>query len=175
MKITLDKPNSAPASATPGAPFEPAPHESIFETEIVKIEETQSFFKYDNSDDYKKEVTFTFKVLDEGDFNGRLFWGRTPKWFSNDPKCKLYRWVKSIYDVPLLGSDFELDTDVLVGMRCIIVVHAAEKKAREDGSHLNKDGSRKISNWVHDVVPSRAARNPPVSRSTPSVEELEPF
>ncbi len=173
MKLTLDSQEETGAAGG-SALRVPAPHESVFEAEVLEVKHQNSRWKFDNSDEFKKEFNFKFRVLDAGDFHDRFFWGSTPEWFSNDPRCKLQRWIKSVYDEPVLPQGFELDTDDLADMRCIIVIHAKEKAFREDGEHLNQDGSAKMVNWVADVLPSKAARIAPTT-PTPNPDNLEPF
>ena len=56
-----------------------------------------------------------------------------------------------------IEEDFALDTDRdLVGQRVRIDIGAREKAVKEDGSHLDDDGNRKISNWVEDLYRSEA-------------------
>lgn len=174
MRIQMNDSNSSNSGGgtfddRPRREYTPAPHNSVFEAEVVEVKEEESRFKNDDGST-KMELTFKFRVLDDGEFNDRWFWGRTNTWLSNDPRNKLRQYVQSILDEDVLPSGFVLDTDDLVGQPCRIVVHAKEKA----------DGSGRIVNWVQEVRPSRnrhaaiqASAPRPGSSSVP--DDLEPF
>lgn len=126
----------------------PIPHNKVFEAEVTKVEERETPFddKY-NPGEKTKQFSFTFKVLDEGEFHDRWVWANCSTWFSDSPTCKLRQWIQAILDVDILPSGFIVETDDLVGQHARIIVHAAPKKS---------DPTVTV-NWVNEVRASRGA------------------
>lgn len=125
--------------------YTPAPHNSVFEAEVLEVKVEDSPWTDDQTGEKKQQMSFKFKVVEPGDFEGRWFWGRTSTWFSEDARSKLRQFVQAILDEDVLPSGFVLDTDNLEGQRCRIIVHAKEKA----------DGSGRMVNWVQEVRPTR--------------------
>lgn len=141
MKLTLEDSNDDPEARIP------APNNSVFEAEIVKIDlrDTQWDDKY-HPGEKTKQFNFVFKVVDKGEFEDRWFWASCSTWFSDSSTCKLRQWVQAILDVDILPSGFIVDTDELVGQHARIIVQAAPKKS----------DPTKTVNWINDIRPSRS-------------------
>jgi hypothetical protein len=111
----------------------------------VKIQEKP----YVDDDGTKvKKVVFKFAVDEpDNDHDGQTVYGETPMRFNNHPDCKLANWSREILAAEL-PVGYRLDTDMLVGQRCRIVVGLRE---------YQKDGETKQTNFVKDVMRSRDA------------------
>lgn len=130
-----------------GEEYVAIPANSVLLAEVLKVEERDSFF-WNDVDDHSKgkqrEVSFRFKVIDDGEYNGRNIWGKTPTTFSTHPDCKLRVWVQEILGVDDLPKDFEFEEEDLEGSEVKIVVSNYDKK--------NKDGSITTKDQVADVM-----------------------
>jgi hypothetical protein len=135
VKYVLQEPQSTEQEGGP------IPDDSFLEVEILGIREAFRENK-DKTEKYEK-LRWRFQVADpESDFDGRVLFGETSRSFVCHRDCKLYAWTQQImgYELP---TGFELETDDLIGRRCIVHVGAEERK----------DGGG-IWNTVKDVRPS---------------------
>lgn len=99
----------------------------------------------DDAGNTVKKIEFHFKLVADDGHDGQDIWGETSTKFNSHPQCRLRAWSESILGMPL-PPRFELDTDMLVDRRCIVVVG---KKTYE------KDGETKNRNFVREVLPTR--------------------
>ncbi len=144
---------------------DPAPHQSVFEAKLLKVElKDTPWDDEDNPGHKKQQFNFRFEVTDGGDFDGRWFWGSTQDFLSPSPANKLRQWVQALLDEDVLPQGFDLETDDLEGLPCRIIVHAKDK-FQDDGTFI------KTSNWVEEV---RASRNLKVGQGPGDLSE-EPF
>lgn len=122
--------------------YEAIPENTVLLTEVVKVEERDSFFNIDDNDPSlgkKRQVSFRFKVTDpDSEYNGRNVWGTTPTTFSTHPDCKLRVWVQEILGVDGLPKDFEFEEEDLEGSAVKVVMRNYQKK-NADGSTTTKD------------------------------------
>jgi len=89
--------------------------------EVVSVEEKPAPWKDDDGNEIRR-VNFRFRIIQDGEWQGRSIWGDTPTTFSNNPECKLRAWSQEIFGVDQLPPGFDLDTDELVGLECQIAV-----------------------------------------------------
>lgn len=123
----------------------------ILAAEVVNCEHRETPFDDDRNPGKKKwEVSFRFKVTEEGDHLGRTIFGRTPVTFSTHPDCKLRVWVQELLGEDALPNGFKFDTDTLIGLPCRIAVGVSERKGA-DGTPVRK-------NYVLDVLRASSAR-----------------
>lgn len=125
--------------------FEAIPDGEILAAEVSNVEHRETPFEDErNPGKNRWEVSFRFKVLEEGPFYGRTVFGRTPTTFSSHPDCKLRVWVQELLGEDSLPSGFKFDTDTLIGLPCRIAVTMKEKPG--------KDGTPVKRNDVVDVL-----------------------
>ena len=96
------------------------------------------------------KLHWRFLVTDEAfpSWNGKEVFGDTSTSFSAHPNCKAYNWVTALTGKQY-GVDDELDTDVLIGLPCkVIIGHKPDNQGRT---------------WmrVREVLPARAAVSSP--------------
>jgi hypothetical protein len=129
--------------------------------EVTAIAEKEAKFKADDGS-VKMRVEFSF-VITEPDlaWDGQRIWGDTPTTFTTNPDCKLRAWSTEILGDEL-GPGFALDTDLLVGMPCRIVVGARE---------YQQNNMDKVHNFVKDVIRAKGAAIRPLVSNT----NEEPF
>lgn len=121
--------------------FEAIPEDTILEAEIDTVEERETPFDIDKNDPSKgkqRQVSFKFRVTQEGEHNGRVLFGNTTTTFSNHPDCKLRVWVQEILGQDKLPLGFKLDLSQLEGAPIKVVVGNRTKKAA-DGTDVVKD------------------------------------
>lgn len=148
MEFTLTKSDSVE--------FEAIPANEVIEAMIEEVEVKDSPFDVDEGDPSKgkkQQVSFKFRVTEEGQWNNRVLWGNTPTTFSSHPDCKLRVWVQEILGLDSLNpdDDFSFDTDHLVNMPVNIVVGNRNKKT-VDGSNIVKDFVQSVIR-LKDAVP----------------------
>lgn len=125
----------------------PIPDGAIFEAQCVSVKQITEKFVDKETGKQVERMEFKFVIQDEGDFADRPVWGKTSLIFSENENCKLRQWAEEILatEFPL---GYQLDTDILVGNYCRIVVGARE---------YEKNGENKVANFVSDVMRSRSA------------------
>lgn len=120
----------------------PIPEDTVLPAKVTAITQKKKPFKDDDGNDIWR-MEFSFTVEDpNSDFDGTRLWGDTSTTFNNHPDCKLRAWAQEILATQL-DAGFVLDTDILVGQRCRIVVGVKE---------YQKDGQTKTRNFVRDVM-----------------------
>lgn len=125
------------------------PEGEVLAVTILKCDVGTSPFKNDDGTE-RQQVSFTFKVIEEGEWQDLYLFGNTPTTFSTHPDCKLRGWVEEILGGGALPVDFELDTDDLVGQDCRVRVGVRERKGSDGKSVVQK-------NYVLDVLPASDA------------------
>jgi len=121
--------------------FEVIPPNTVLETTVEEVNVKESPFLIDENDPSKgkkQQVSFKFKVNEEGDYQNRVLWGNTPTTFTTHPDCKLRAWVGEILGLDEIGADFTFDTDHLVGLTVKVVVGNRPRK-HTDGSVTQTD------------------------------------
>lgn len=123
------------------------PEDDVKPAEVVAARLVEKPYK-DDEGNLVKKVEFKFSIIDrDGTHDGTNVWGETPPRFNTHPDCKLRNWASA-----MLGSElpvgYRLDTDLLVGKECRIVLGLKE---------YEKDGQQKQRNFVKDVIPSADA------------------
>jgi hypothetical protein len=127
--------------------FEVIPANTVLEATLEEVIVKDSFWDIDESDPSKgkkKQVSFKFKVSEEGEYKNRVLWGNTPTTFTTHPDCKLRVWVMEILGQDDLAADFTFDTEHLEGLPVKIVV------GNREGKH--QDGSPKRSDYAEGVI-----------------------
>lgn len=127
--------------------FEVIPADTVLETTLEEVEVKESPFWLDDDDHSKgkkKQVSFKFKVTEEGDYKNRVLWGNTPTTFSTHPDCKLRVWVQEILGQDDLGGGFTFDTDHIEGLPVKVVV------GNRTGRH--QDGTPKVKDYADGVI-----------------------
>lgn len=125
------------------------PHDTTLDVTILKCEVGESPFKKDDGSP-QQQVSFTFKVTEEGEYKDMYVFGNTPTTFSTHPDCKLRGWVEEMLGGGALPADFELDTEDLVGVDCRVNVAVRTRKGADGHSIVEK-------NYVQNVLPSSDA------------------
>lgn len=117
--------------------------DTIMVADVVSVKVVEKNYKDDDGNNVKK-VEFKFAIKDEeGPFDGTNVWGETGTRFNSHPDCKLKNWSQAIL-ANELPVGFRLDTDMLVGHTCKVLVGLKE---------YEKDGQTKQRNHVKDVWP----------------------
>jgi len=101
------------------------PAGEVFVAQVLDAEERDSFFwidKDDHSQGKQREVSFKFKILDEGEFFEQYAYGKTSTAFNMGDRCKLRLWVEEILAIDELTPGFELDLEMLIGNPVNIVI-----------------------------------------------------
>jgi hypothetical protein len=126
----------------------PIPADTILPAKITAVRQVMArgYKNDDGSDAFRIEFTFVIEDA-ESLWDGVKLWGDTTNKLINHPDCKLWQWAQEIL-VSELPPGFQLDTDLLVGNPCRIVVGMRE---------YEKDGQNKIHNFVGDVMRPREA------------------
>lgn len=116
--------------------FDAIPDGEILEAILDTCEQRESrYFK--NADDTPQlEVSFRFRVIEDGDWFDRIVFGNTPTTFSTHSDCKLRMWVQELLSEDQLPVGFKFDTDTLVGQPCRIVVSQYKSKAGKAGNSV---------------------------------------
>ncbi len=105
--------------------------DTVMSAECVQIEQRNAPWETDNGIPDKR-ISFKFVITEEGPHQGRFLYGETPTTFVSNPNCRLYAWAQEI-----LGSDlppgYKLDTDVLLGEGCRVVVEYKQYVDKKTG------------------------------------------
>lgn len=136
------------------------PDDEVKTATVVSVKLAEQNFV---DDDGKKvmKVEFKFKIIDGSVHDGTDIWGKTPTRFNTHPDCKLRNWAQAILGQSL-PPKFRLDTDVLVGRDCRLIIGLRE---------YEKDGQTKQTNYVKDVMPTADA----MASMAAAVRSEEPF
>lgn len=126
----------------------PIPDDTILAAEVTAIAEKKKPFTDKETGAEIWRVEFSFVVTEpESGWKDQRIWGDTATTFSTNTDCKLRNWASELLGVEELDSGFRLDTDLLVGQPCRIVVGAR---------NYIKDGTDKTYNFVKDVIRAKA-------------------
>jgi hypothetical protein len=131
-----------------GPVYDVIPAETLLEAEIIDCKTQPGPFwvdKEDHSKGKQDQVSFKFKVLTPGQYEGQIVFGNTPPWFNKSPKCTLRIWVQEILGFDELPDEFTFDTDDLVEQRCQIVIGNYVKKGKTEADDETK-------HFVEDVI-----------------------
>lgn len=119
----------------------PIPEDTKLHAEVVSVA-TRKKKNGQTGEEYER-VNFKFVVADpDSPWHEQTLYGDTPTTFNTHPDCRLRNWSQEIMGVEELPAKFRLDTDVLEGLDCYVIVGARE---------YEKDGEKKTANWVKDV------------------------
>ena len=122
--------------------------DQILEAEVVSIEQKKMPFqnKETGADVFNLEFKF---LIDEPDnpHDGSNLWGKTGTKFTSHPDCKLKNWAQEIL-VADLEVGYVLDTDILIGHKCRVVVGIQRWEDKATSETRSK-------NIVKDVIRSR--------------------
>lgn len=129
------------------ANFVPLPEEVWMAAELAECKLITKEYTDDSGNPIKK-VLFKFVIVEPGRWEGQHVFGETPTRFNDHPDCKLRNWAQEISGTEFTAKGQELNTDVLLGMRCRISCAARE---------YEKDGEKKRHTFVKDVMRSREA------------------
>lgn len=75
------------------------PANEVLAAEIVTCEERETPFWIDDKDHSKgkqRQVSFRFRITEDGEYYGRNLFGNTPTTFSTNPGFKLSIWVQEV-------------------------------------------------------------------------------
>ena len=117
------------------------PANEVLAAEIVTCEERETPFWIDDKDHSKgkqRQVSFWFRITEDGEYYGRNLFGNTPTTFSTHPDCKLRIWVQEVLDMDSLPEGFEFEPSDLEGLPVKVVV-GNRPKTNQDGSVTQKD------------------------------------
>lgn len=124
----------------------PIEDDTIKTAEVTKVSiETKKYReeKDDPDSPFVKKVVFKFVLRDDdGPHDGTNLYGETGTRFTNHPDCKLKNWSQEILAAEF-PAGYKLDTDVLVGQQCRVVIGHRT---------YDKDGETKDHNFVKDVM-----------------------
>lgn len=101
--------------------FDFIPEGTKLETEIVNVEERETPFDVDENDPSKGksvQVSFRFRVIQDGEYQGRILFGNTPAFYKNT--TKLGAWVREILSTEELPE--KLDLEDLIGLPVYVIV-----------------------------------------------------
>lgn len=121
--------------------FPVIPENAVLAAEIVDCKERETMWDIDKEDPTKgkqREVSFRFRITEDGDWYNRQVFGRTPTTFSTHPDCKLRVWVQEILDFDELPADFEFEPEDLVGMTTRVLI-GNRPKNNADGTVGKKE------------------------------------
>ena len=122
--------------------------DSILEAEVVSVEKKKMPFqdKETGADVFNMEWKF---LVDEPDspHDGANIWGKTSIKFNTHPDCKLKNWSQEVLAAEF-DPKFVLDTDMIVGEKCRIVVGIERWNDKKTDEPREK-------NVVKDVIRSR--------------------
>lgn len=147
-------PNYTAAEAPEGytgdfKPFTLIPDDTTLEARLVSVEEDTKPFNDDDGNPVVK-LQWTFSTEYEG--QERKAWGETNIDFVAHPDCRFYAWVQELVGADL-PAGFTVNTDDLIGNECRITLG---QRTYTPKSGPNK-GNKKTTNYVRDVMRSRAA------------------
>lgn len=75
-----------------------------------------------------------YKIVD-GDHEGLTLYGDTPAEYTNDENDKVRAWAETLMGRELdLGED--LDTDLIIGLPCLVSVRNDEARQKKDGTYF---------------------------------------
>lgn len=119
--------------------------DTMLSAEVIEVKPRELPFKDDDGKPVIK-VSFKFKVDDPASpFDGQIVYGETPTTFTNHVNCLFRAWVEEILAVDL-PVKYRLDTDILAGNHCRIVIGV---------KRWEKNGKQEERNRVKDVIRSR--------------------
>lgn len=118
--------------------------ELVAEVLGVKLR-TLPFTNDDGSNAQRYE--FTFKIVEDGDYQNYRVWGETYPEFYAASSCRLYQWVQELYGQEL-GPGFQLNFDHLVGLKARIRVGLRTWEKKDDDGNVIKSGSKNYVKWV---------------------------
>lgn len=118
----------------------PIPDGTKVHAEVVSI--STKTRKNREGEEYSR-LLFKFVIQDpDSGWDTQNVYGETSTLFTTNPDCKLRNWAQEIMGVDELPAKFRLDTDVLVGLDCYVVVGSRD---------YEKDGEQKTANFIKDV------------------------
>lgn len=139
----------------------PMEDDEIFSAEVVTVKVVEKPYREDKDDPNSpkvKKVEFKFVLEDpDGEHDGDNIWGETSTRFNSHPDNKLKNWAQEI-----LATEFpvgyRLDTDVLIGQKCRVIIGAREWEKDVPVSAEHPTGKEtRVRNFVKDVMRSRSA------------------
>jgi hypothetical protein len=123
------------------------PEDDIKTAEVISVKLEEKPYTDDDGNKVKK-VVFKFGIIDpDGTHDGTNVWGETPPRFNTHPDCKLRNWSSAILG-SVLPVGYKLETDLLVGKECRIVLRLKEYPDKD-----NPDRIKQV-NQVKDVMPT---------------------
>lgn len=126
------------------------PDDTIVRAKVATVKLQEKPYTDDDGNKVTK-VVFKFKINEpDGEYenwDGQDVYGETSTKFVDHPDCKLRSWAQAILaqEFPV---KFRLDTDVLEGEECRIVLELNEWEDK-------KTAQQKQNNRVKDVMPAR--------------------
>jgi hypothetical protein len=131
----------------------PIDEDEILPARVVGVKIVTKPFKDEDGNEIQR-VEFAFVVEAPGSpYDGQRLWGDTSTTFSNNANCKLFAWSQEMLGMEL-PSGYKLDTDLLVGQDCRVVVGRKE---------YEKDGKQQVRNFVKDTIRAGAGSPGPVA------------
>lgn len=103
------------------------PADTIVEAELINAEERETPFWVDDKDHSKgksQQVSYTFKVVDGGEYNDKLIFGNTSTYYSDT--SKFGSWVRELLAMDELPDEFDLEA--LIGARVKVIVGNRQKE-----------------------------------------------
>lgn len=123
------------------------PADTIFEAEFVGCRFVEKNYYEDDGQTKVRKTEFTFVIRQQGvAWEGDTIKGETGTRFNTHPDCKLKNWLQALAGGEEFPAGYRVDTDVLLGNRCRIVVGHRT---------YEKDGQQKDYNFVSDLMPAR--------------------
>lgn len=156
--------NTAPKETSTSRPkrvYPGIPEDTCLNVVVDKceIKEKPEFLRFNEDDTH--QVSFKFKVIDEGEYHNRVIWDQVPPYFNDSDKCKLRLWTQAITGNDKMPDGYVFDTEDLVGLNCRIVLKA----------FMKKDGT--VGNGVKEIL--RAESTTASVTEDDSTTEWEPF
>jgi hypothetical protein len=130
------------------------------EVEDVQLRPLREDFRLKYNVEATHEFNFRFRVQD-GPFAKRVVFGSAKAEWDDGPGCRLRLWAQEIMGVDAFPTDYEFDSDHLVGQNCRITIK----------NYTKKDGS--IGESAADVlraIPTSAAQG-----VVPSMQQQQQF
>jgi hypothetical protein len=108
------------------------PEETILTAEVLAVTEVVKPWKDEKTGEDQVKIAFDFMITDP-EHRGVKVSGETPTTFNNGSFCKLYGWVCELMGRDSLPEKFKLDTELLVGSPCrIVIAHTKPKDPKKN-------------------------------------------
>ncbi len=147
------------------------PDGAILAAELIEVKEKiDEKFRDRDTDEPVVQLLFKFAITDEGPYLGNYLFGKVRVFWGNKVSKQLKQWASDILNQPLPGK-WKLNTDVLHGQHCRIVIGVESWPDKKDENPDPTQRRMFHKNVVTDVMPTRDA----VGGLAAPDEDEEPF